>query len=87
MNSALTIQTAFEKPDLLHFQLAWGTGDIIYRPLVSNDLEALTEFMVSLSTETRHFWLQNSYDRATAQELCAAIGRYDKLRLVAIPAK
>ena len=47
-------------------------------------MDALTAFLEALSPATREWWYRDSYDRAGAEELCAAIGRYDKLRMVAV---
>ncbi|MCU0503799.1 MAG: GNAT family N-acetyltransferase [Anaerolineae bacterium] len=55
-----------------------------YRPLVAEDVDDLTAFLESLSPATRAWWYRDSYDRAGAEALCAAIGRYDKLRMVAV---
>lgn len=52
------------------------------RPLVSEDVVALTNFLQDLSAETRKLSTFSSYDVVTAQELCDAINRYDKLRFV-----
>jgi diamine N-acetyltransferase len=56
---------------------------VVYRPLLPTDVEGLTEFLESLSPRTRFFWNMASYDRHQAQELCDAINRYDKFRMVA----
>jgi diamine N-acetyltransferase len=58
-------------------------GTAVFRPLETGDVAPLEEFLSSLSNETRRFWNLESYDRSAAAELCAAIGRYDKLRFVA----
>lgn len=85
MNTSLTIFKVAQNPHLLEtrFRLV-GWGDIVFRPLLASDENELGEFLAALSAETRHFWHLDSYDQAAAQELCAAIGRYDKLRLAAI---
>lgn len=51
------------------------------RPLSSNDVDTLTDFLVSLSPLTRERWVIDSYDRTAAQEMCDSVDRTDKLRL------
>lgn len=55
---------------------------LVLRPLARTDAESLAGFLAGLSTESRRFSTFDGYDLAAAQELCAAIARYDKLRLV-----
>jgi diamine N-acetyltransferase len=55
---------------------------VILRPLDGKDVQGLREFLESLSDRTRLAWRRDSYDLAEAQDLCDAIGRYDKLRMV-----
>ena len=57
--------------------------DYRLRPLRHDDVGRLADFYESLSSATRRFWLIDSFDERMAAEHCAAIGRYDKLRLVA----
>jgi GNAT superfamily N-acetyltransferase len=61
-----------------------GNASVLYRPLLPSDVDGLAAFLASLSPATRRFWELDAYDRGAAQELCDAIGRYDKLRLVAV---
>ncbi|MEW2265151.1 GNAT family N-acetyltransferase [Streptomyces sp. NPDC047853] len=56
--------------------------DVIFRPLTHADPELLASFLAGLSPESRRLSTFDGYDLATAQELCDAIARYDKLRLV-----
>ncbi|USN97445.1 MAG: GNAT family N-acetyltransferase [Candidatus Nomurabacteria bacterium] len=52
------------------------------RPLVNEDIEMLGEFLANLSSDTREFSTFDTYDEVMAKELCDAINKYDKLRLV-----
>ena len=54
------------------------------RPLAAGDIEPLARFLAGLSAETRALSSFPGYDRAAANELCEAIGRYDKHRFVLI---
>jgi GNAT superfamily N-acetyltransferase len=80
----LTLAAVAATPGLIDYSIQLRDGRRLrYRPLLPTDVEALTDFLTSLSPLTRHRWYLPSYDRVMAQELCDAIGRYDKLRLVA----
>src|SRR5215217_4715494 len=57
-------------------------GHLVVRPLEAGDVDGLTAFLQDLSPPTRRFATFPSYDQATAQEMCDAINRYDKLRFV-----
>ncbi|MGH7146097.1 MAG: GNAT family N-acetyltransferase [Planctomycetota bacterium] len=59
-------------------------GPCLFRPLAPEDIDSLAEFLSSLSPETRRVWLLPAYNRTTAQEFCAAIGRFDKFRMVLV---
>lgn len=81
----LTLAAAAEQPDLATYALSLSSGQsVVYRPLLPTDVDRLTEFLESLSPQTRYFWEMPSYDRSKAQELCDAINRYDKFRMVAL---
>lgn len=81
--SYLTLQQVSDDPALISSELDIATGDNLYlRPLISDDVDALSDFLTSLSPLTRERWVIESYDRSAAQEMCDAIARYDKLRLV-----
>jgi GNAT superfamily N-acetyltransferase len=60
------------------------SGLLRFRPLVAGDVDGLTAFLAALSPATRAWWYRDRYDRAGAEALCEAIGRYDKLRMVAV---
>jgi diamine N-acetyltransferase len=80
----LTLAAVTATPDLIAYPVELRDGRRLhYRPLLPSDVAALAAFLTSLSPLTRHRWTLASYDRAMAEELCDAIGRYDKLRLVA----
>lgn len=81
----LTLAKVAAIPDLVTSTVTLPAGDaVLYRPLLPTDVERLAAFLSGLSAQTRRFWVHPSYDRETAQALCDAIGRYDKLRLVAV---
>ncbi|MFD3559861.1 GNAT family N-acetyltransferase [Streptomyces sp. NPDC058686] len=54
----------------------------VLRPLVHADAERLADFLAGLSAQSRRLSTFDGYDLAAARDLCAAIARYDKLRLV-----
>ena len=88
---ALTLADVAAEPGKLWYDVplrngaAPGDGPLLlYRPLVAEDVDDLTAFLEALSPATREWWYTDSYDRAGAEELCTAIGRYDKLRMVAV---
>ncbi len=79
----LTLTEVFTHPHLVTYPVELPTGDkILLRPLQAHDMDRLASFLSGLSPTTRRFSIFPSYDRATAQELCDAINRYDKLRFV-----
>lgn len=78
-----TLQTIADNPEILTETLTTSTGEeFVLRPLMPTDVQGLTLFLQSLAEETRRFSTFASYDKVYAQELCDAIARYDKLRLV-----
>jgi GNAT superfamily N-acetyltransferase len=81
----LTQAAVADQPDLATYTISLSDGQpVVYRPLLPTDVDGLTEFLESLSPQTRYFWEMPSYDRNKAQELCDAINRYDKFRMVAL---
>jgi RimJ/RimL family protein N-acetyltransferase len=79
----LTLSEVFTHPSLVTYAIELPTGgDAILRPLQADDVDKLTLLLEGLSLVTRRFSLFPSYDRVTAQALCEAINRYDKLRFV-----
>lgn len=81
--SYLTLDQVADEPTLISSVLTLSTDQsLLMRPLVAQDVDALTDFLTSLSALTRERWVLDSYDKTAAQEMCDAIARYDKLRLV-----
>ncbi|MEV5750263.1 GNAT family N-acetyltransferase [Actinoallomurus sp. NPDC052308] len=79
----LTLTEIAEDPLRLTNRLKSHDGsEVIFRPLTHADTEHLAAFLEALSCESRRFSTFEGYDLATARELCDAIARYDKLRLV-----
>ncbi|MES9603161.1 GNAT family N-acetyltransferase [Actinomadura sp. NPDC000929] len=79
----LTLAQIAEDPDSLRSRLESPDGvPLVFRPLARTDAESLAGFLAALSPESRRFSGFDGDDLAAAQELCAAIARYDKLRLV-----
>ncbi|MBN2003713.1 MAG: GNAT family N-acetyltransferase [Anaerolineae bacterium] len=85
---ALTLADIAAYPQHFSYSLTLPSGaPVLFRPLLPNDVTALAAFLGELSAQTRRFSTYSSYDQAAAGEMCRAIARYDKLRLVAIPAQ
>lgn len=85
MTPVLTLTDVAENPENFVTRFGLATGEqIILRPLIASDGEKLTRFLAALSPESRRLSTFASYDRATAQELCDAIARYDKLRFAVV---
>ncbi|MFF5900738.1 GNAT family N-acetyltransferase [Streptomyces argenteolus] len=79
----LTLTEVADDPSLLTRRLTVNDGsDVVFRPLVHTDAERLAGFLSDLSAESRRLSTFDGYDLAAASELCDAIARYDKLRLV-----
>ncbi|MET7644270.1 GNAT family N-acetyltransferase [Streptomyces sp. NPDC005426] len=79
----LTLTEVADDPLLLTRRLALNDApEVVFRPLVRTDADRLAEFLAGLSHESRRLSTFDGYGLATAQELCDAIARYDKLRLV-----
>ncbi len=79
----LTLSQIAENPELLTFEITLPTGElVILRPLEPYDATLLAQFLENLSPHTRELYTLDSYDMRTAQEMCNAINRYDKLRFV-----
>ena len=71
------------RPDLATRELRSLKGaSAVIRPLTSKDVTALGSFLEGLSSRTRHFSTFEGHDVKAAQDLCDAIGKYDKLRFV-----
>ncbi|MEV5756339.1 GNAT family N-acetyltransferase [Streptomyces tendae] len=79
----LALTEVADDPPALTSRLTLNDGsDVVFRPLVRADAERLAGFLSALSVESRRLSTFDGYDLATALELCDAIARYDKLRLV-----
>lgn len=79
----LTLNDFEQNPEQYTWGLQTHTGkNITLRPLLCSDIEKLTTFLETFSTETQRFSTFDSYDKVTASELCKAINKYDKLRFV-----
>jgi hypothetical protein len=71
------------RPDLATRELRSLKGpSAVIRPLTSKDVTALGSFLEGLSSRTRHFSTFEGHDVKAAQDLCDAIGKYDKVRFV-----
>ncbi|HNT76513.1 MAG TPA: GNAT family N-acetyltransferase [Anaerolineae bacterium] len=81
----ITLERVAANPwDFTHTVSDARGAQVTFRPLLPDDAARLAEFLTGLSSPTRAFCAYPGYDLATAQEMCAAIARYDKLRLVAV---
>ncbi|MEU1394194.1 MULTISPECIES: GNAT family N-acetyltransferase [unclassified Nonomuraea] len=79
----LTLTAVAEDPLVLTRRLKLKDGsDVVFRPLMHTDAERLAAFLEGLSAESRRLSTFDGYDLEAARELCDAIARYDKLRLV-----
>jgi RimJ/RimL family protein N-acetyltransferase len=79
----LTLTEIADDPLVLTHRLNLRDGsEAVLRPLTHADAERLSEFLQGLSPESRRLSTFDGYDLAAAREMCDAIARYDKLRLV-----
>ncbi|MGW4379070.1 GNAT family N-acetyltransferase [Kitasatospora sp. NPDC004531] len=79
----LTLTAIADRPHRLTRRLTTRDGRaFVFRPLDHSDAARLADFLGALSAGTRRFSTFDGYDLPHAQELCDAIARYDKLRLV-----
>lgn len=80
----LTLDDVAAHPDdFSHVVVLPPQPPITFRPLLPDDAPRLAAFLARLSPQTRARATYPGYDLATAQEMCAAIARYDKLRMAA----
>lgn len=70
-------------PSPLSREVVAGGIPFFVRALRPGDTPALTAFLAGLSPASRRFWHDTDDHAAVAAEWVSAIGRYDKLRLVA----
>lgn len=81
----LTLADVAKNPEKFAIPFRLPTGELLLlRPLLPDDVEKLARFLAALSPESRRLSTFPGYDRETAQELCDAIARYDKLRLALV---
>ncbi|MEU0298015.1 GNAT family N-acetyltransferase [Streptomyces sp. NPDC006175] len=79
----LTLAEIAEEPLVLTHHLDLSSGArVVFRPLTHADCERLACFLEGLSPESRRLSTFGGYGIVAARELCDAIARYDKLRLV-----
>ncbi len=79
----LTLSAVAENPAIITESITTAGGEpLMLRPLEPSDLHRLAAFLAALSPETRRLFTCPGYDLRAAQEMCDAINRYDKLRLV-----
>src|SRR5687767_9052415 len=76
-----TLATVANDPSSVSYTLQSRSDDTVQlRPLLHGDVNALEKFMEDLSVQTKAF---STYD-CTAQEMCEAINKYDKLRFITL---
>ncbi|MER7722934.1 GNAT family N-acetyltransferase [Streptomyces sp. NPDC096323] len=79
----LTLTEVAGNPLVLTRRLRLRDGsEVVFRPLAHGDAGHLARFLAGLSPESRRLSTFDGYGLDTARELCDAIARYDKLRLV-----
>lgn len=80
---SLTLSDVAKTPSIATSAFELPSGEqAILRPLETKDAKSLAAFLENLSPQTRLFYDYPSYDLAHATEMCEAINRYDKLRLI-----
>jgi diamine N-acetyltransferase len=81
----LTLAHIAREPQAYTHRLEFADGErLVFRPLAPEDEPALMQFMAGLSPETQRFSNYGGDAAVAARELCEAIARYDKLRMVAV---
>ncbi|CAF2069677.1 unnamed protein product [Rotaria magnacalcarata] len=80
----LTLDDIDKYPELISTTDYFEGILINFRPLLLTDEKKLAQFLENLGSQTRKFSTRNGYDLNEARDLCFAINRYDKLRLVAL---
>jgi GNAT superfamily N-acetyltransferase len=79
----LTLARVAAEPELVTTVVELPGGEsALFRPLMPEDDVRLAQFLKDLSPLTRRFSTFSGYDLTAAREMCEAINRYDKLRLV-----
>lgn len=80
--TVLTLDSVARQPKLITTTLSLSGELFTCRPLIPEDVLLVAAFLKRLSPETRKFSNFDSYDVVAATNICDAINRYDKLRLV-----
>jgi len=81
----LTLTAVTQKLEDFSTPLALASGEsLLLRPLLPDNVGKLARFLAGLSPHSRRLSTFSGYGRATAQELCDAIARFDKLRLALV---
>eukprot|EP01121_Diplochlamys_sp_Union-15-3_P022413 TRINITY_DN9533_c0_g1_i4.p1 TRINITY_DN9533_c0_g1~~TRINITY_DN9533_c0_g1_i4.p1 ORF type:complete len:204 (-),score=22.48 TRINITY_DN9533_c0_g1_i4:92-703(-) len=83
----LSLTDIAKNPNIASYKIQWQNRSILFRPIVPSDKQELTTFLISLSHDTRLKWHRDSFDSKEAEEVCDAIAKYDKLRLIGIDSK
>ncbi len=79
----LTLSKVAQNPNSARYSASLDNGEqVVLRPLEVKDVAKLASFLSRLSKETRRLSTFDGYDINTAQTLCDAISKYDKLRFV-----
>ncbi|MFJ4898902.1 GNAT family N-acetyltransferase [Streptomyces sp. NPDC088727] len=79
----LTLSAVADNPLILTRPVRLLDGsEVVFRPLTHGYADELASFLQGLSAESRRLATFDGYDLRAARELCDAIARYDKLRLV-----
>lgn len=76
------LQLISKQPSSYTYGLNHSGYALILRPLNSEDKKEVALFLENLSEETKSVFTYKSFDAKQADELCDAIGKYDKLRYV-----
>ncbi|MCC7304008.1 GNAT family N-acetyltransferase [bacterium] len=71
-----------KNPEDFIFEFQFNDSAIKLRPLGDKDVKNLSNFLESLSLETRKYYMLDSFDEKMAQSLRDDIGKYDKARFV-----
>lgn len=77
-----TLAHVANHPESLTFHVPGDEG-LVLRPLVTDDELMLVKFFEGLGSTTKKYFSLSSDSDREARERCAAIARYDKLRLIA----
>ena len=81
---ALAIDDIEKNPEWISSTDYFEEISIDFRPLLSTDEIKLAQFLENLGPQTRKFSTRYGYDLNEARDLCFAVDRYDKVRLVTV---